>query len=74
MKLFKQRDYHSVPEIIGQHKKKAEYFHQQWLQLVGDAELHYTRSYYGRKKLIKAKMKSLSFHLKQPIEHIKKWK
>lgn len=74
MKLFKQRDYHSVPEIIGQHKKKAEYFHQQWLQLVGDAELHYTRSYYGRKKLIKAKIKSLSFQLKQPIEHIKKWK
>ena len=74
MKLFKQRDYHSVPEIIGQHKKKAEYFHQQWLQLVGDADLHYTRSYFGRKKLIKAKMKSLSYQLKQPIEHIKKWK
>lgn len=74
MKLFKQRDYHSVPEIIGQHKKKAEYFHEQWLQIVGEAELHYTRSYYGRKKLIKAKIKSLSFQLKQPIEHIKKWK
>ncbi|WP_413531660.1 DEAD/DEAH box helicase family protein [Empedobacter brevis] len=74
MNLFKQRDYHAVPEIIGQHKKKAEYFHQQWLQFVGDAELHYTRSYYGRKKLIKAKIKSLSFQLKQPIEHIKKWK
>ena len=74
MKLFKQRDYHSVPEIIGQHKKKAEYFYEQWLQIVGEAELHYTRSYYGRKKLIKAKIKSLSFQLKQPIEHIKKWK
>lgn len=74
MKLFKQIDYHSVPEIIDQHKKKAEYFHEQWLQIVGEAELHYTRSYYGRKKLIKAKIKSLSFQLKQPIEHIKKWK
>lgn len=74
MTLFKQRDYHSVPEIIGQHKMKAEYFHQQWIQVVGDAELHYTRSYYGRKKLIKAKIKSLSYQLKEPIEHIKKWK
>lgn len=74
MNLFKQRDYHAVPDIISQHKKKAEFFHEQWLQLVGDAELHYARNFFGRKKLIKAKIKSLSFQLKQPIEHIKKWK
>ncbi|MFV0229930.1 DEAD/DEAH box helicase family protein [Empedobacter falsenii] len=74
MNLFKQRDYHAIPDIIGQHKKKSEYFHGQWLQLVGDAELHYARNFFGRKKLINAKIKSLSFQLKQPIEHIKKWK
>ncbi len=73
--VFKQIDYHSVPETIGRAKTNAEYFAEQWRTLVGSCNLIYTRTVSGRKLLLKSRIKSLSAQLSdKEIEHINKWR
>lgn len=72
--LIQQKDYHSVPEIIGKNKKLAEYFKYQWDYLVGECELVFTRTLIGRKLLLKSRVKSLSSQFDDKIEHVNKWR
>ncbi len=74
LKIISQRDYHSVPEIIGQNKKNAEYFSRQWSRFVGTCELVYTRTIEGRKILLKSRIDSLSSNFVDKTEKINKWR
>lgn len=74
MRLFKQQDYHAVPEILGRNKNQAEYFTGQWNRLVGACELIFTRTIDGRKMLLKSRVESLSAQwAEEPIERVNKW-
>ncbi|MFD2034979.1 DEAD/DEAH box helicase family protein [Belliella marina] len=74
MLLTKQKDYHSVPEILGRNKHLATYFKGQWEKLVGSCELVFTRTIEGRKLLLKSRVKSLAAQFEDKVEHINKWK
>ncbi len=74
LNLFSQKDYHAVPEIIGQNKKTAEYFERQWRRFVGACELIYTRTIEGRKILLKSRIHSLSSEFEDKTERINKWR
>jgi superfamily II DNA or RNA helicase len=74
LKLISQKDYHSVPEVIGQNKKAAEYFERQWSRFVGNCELIYTRTIEGRKILLKSRINSLSSEFEEKTERINKWR
>jgi superfamily II DNA or RNA helicase len=70
----KQKDYHSVPEILGRNKNLAEYFQNQWERLVGGCDLIFTRTIDGRKLLLKSRVKSLAAQFDEKIEHVNKWR
>lgn len=70
MLFVKQKDYHSVPEILGRNKALAEHFKSQWERLVGPCDLIFTRSLEGRKILLKSRVKSLAVQFEDKIEHI----
>ncbi len=74
MLFVKQKDYHSVPEIIGSNKNLAEYFKNQWERLVGGCDLIYTRTIDGRKLLLKSRVKSLPAQFDDHVECVKKWR
>lgn len=74
MLLIRQKDFHSVPEVIGKKKEFAEYFKDQWTKLVGDCELIFTRNIEGRRLLLKSRLKSLSAQFEDKIEHVNKWR
>lgn len=74
LKFIKQKDYHSVPNILGQNKRSAEYFENQWESFVGSCKLIYTRTIEGRKLLLQYRIKSLSANFTTNTEHINKWK
>lgn len=74
MFFVKQKDYHSVPEILGRNKHLAEYFKEQWQRLVGACNLIYTRIIDGRKLLLKSRVKSLAAQFEDNIEHVNKWR
>jgi superfamily II DNA or RNA helicase len=74
MLFVKQKDYHSVPEIIGRNKHLADYFKIQWERLVGACDLIFTRTIDGRKLLLNSRIKSLSAQFKNHIEHVNKWR
>ncbi len=73
--IITQRDYHSVPEVLGQKKTSADYFRRQWENQVGKCELVYTRNIAGRKTVLKARIKSLAaqFDRNKEVEIINKW-
>lgn len=72
--FVKQKDYHSVPEILGRNKNLAEYFKNQWKQLVGTCDLVFTRTIDGRKLLLKSRVKSLAAQFDDKVEHVSKWR
>lgn len=74
MLFVKQKDYHSVPEILGRNKDLAEYFHNQWERLVGACDLIFTRTIDGRKLLLKSRVKSLAAQFDDKVEHVNKWR
>jgi len=74
LKRFAQRDYHSVPEVLGGKKKFAEGFESNWRQFVGACELVYTRSVEGRKLLLKSRIKSLASQFEEKTERVNRWK
>lgn len=74
LKTFSQKDYHSVPEIIGRKKQSAEYFKKQWRRLVGACNLVYTRTIEGRKLLLKSRIHSLASAFEDKTERINKWR
>lgn len=74
MLFVKQKDYHSVPEILGRNKILADYFKNQWEDLVGSCDLIFTRTLDGRKILLKSRVKSLAAQFEDKAEHVNKWK
>jgi superfamily II DNA or RNA helicase len=74
MLLKRQKDYHSVPEILGRNKTLAEHFFRQWEQLVGPCELIFTRTMEGREMLLKARIKSLAAQIDETVEHVSIWR
>lgn len=74
MLFVKQKDYHSVPEILGRNRNLAEYFQSQWERLIGACELIFTRTIDGRKLLLKSRVKSLAAQFDNKVEHINKWR
>ncbi|NER15037.1 DEAD/DEAH box helicase family protein [Leptobacterium flavescens] len=74
LKVFSQRDYHSVPEIIGKKKRSSEYFRDQWSQIVGPCELIYTRTIEGRKLLLKSRINSLASQFQDKAERVNRWR
>ncbi len=74
MHFLKQKDYHSVPEIIGRNKNLAEHFEKNWKKNVGSCELIFTRNREGRKLLLVSRVKSLSSQLDDKVEHVNKWR
>ena len=74
LNVLSQKDYHSVPEILGRKKQFAEYFERQWRRFVGACELVYTRTVEGRKLLLKSRIHSLSSEFEDKTERINKWR
>lgn len=74
LKVFSQSDYHAVPELIGRNKKNAEYFEEQWRQIVGACDLIYTRSLQGRKILLSSRIHSLSSEFEEHTERLNTWR
>lgn len=74
IKVISQKDYHSLPDIIGRNKKFAEHFEKQWRKLVGSCDLVYTRTTEGRRLLLKSRMHSLASEFENKSERINKWK
>lgn len=74
MLLFKQQDYHSVPEILGRNKNFAEHFQIQWERLVGGCDLIFTRTIDGRKLLLQSRIQSLAAQFDNRVEHVNKWR
>lgn len=74
MLFIKQKDFHTVPEILGRNKKLAEFFETHWSNLVGRCELVFTRTIEGRKILLQSRIKSLASQFENKIEQVNKWR
>ncbi|MGY0035246.1 hypothetical protein [Pedobacter sp. NJ-S-72] len=72
--IFRQKDYHAVPEILARNKSLAEYFSVQWRVHVGPCSLIFTRTLAGRKFLLESRMQSLSSEFVEKSEQVNKWK
>ena len=74
MNFLEQKDYHSVPEILGRNKKLAEYFREMWEHKVGRCDLIFTRTIEGRKLLLRSRLNSLASEFDDQTEHVNKWR
>lgn len=74
LNVLSQKDYHSVPDLLGRKKQFAEYFEMRWRRLVGACELVYTRTIEGRKILLKSRIHSLASEFQDKTERINKWR
>lgn len=74
MRFLKQKDYHSVPEVLSRNKATAVYFKDEWEQLVGACDLIFARTIEGRKTLLRARIKSLASEFENKIERVNKWR
>lgn len=74
MLFVNQKDYHSVPDVLGRNKNLAENFKEQWERLVGSCDLIFTRTLDGRKILLKSRVASLAARFEEKVEHVNKWR
>jgi hypothetical protein len=72
--VFRRRDYHAVPTLLGRKKEFAEYFGKMWRKYVGPTKLIYTRSTEGRRSLLKARGHSLSATFLKRAERKNQWR
>lgn len=73
-RFIKREDYLAVPTILGANKTYAIEFSNNWAKKVGRMELIYTRTFEGRKILLRARTKSLSAAFMKKTERISSWK
>lgn len=73
-KLFGQRDYHAVPELLARKANLAAIFKKHWLKEVGPCEVIFARSEEGRAQLLKARFNNLAAELEPQAELISRWK
>ncbi|GAB5524821.1 MAG: hypothetical protein Roseis2KO_26930 [Roseivirga sp.] len=74
LKLLTQKDFHSVPEVLGKKKALATGFNRHWQKFVGKSELVFTRNPEGRAALLKARFNSLASEFKGKPERTNRWK
>lgn len=72
--MIKQKDYHSVPEILGKHKTPANKLANYWRKFVGNCTLIFTRNSEGRAVLLKARFNSLASEFHEKAERTNRWK
>lgn len=68
-----REDYHAVPMKFAAKKELSKIFYKSWQKNVSLSELVYTRTEEGRKKLLKAKMKSFSSTFKGEVKRQDRW-
>lgn len=73
-KFIHQEDYHSIPDNIGRKKKNVVFFQEMWTRYVGDSSLIFTKNIEGRKKLLQARMMSLSSMFEEQTTVLNKWR
>jgi superfamily II DNA or RNA helicase len=73
-KRFRQRDYHSVPDLLGRKKEDAQHFLSSWRKQVGPCELVFTRTPEGRKILLQARWKALAAQWEPRAQRAQRWK
>ena len=66
-------DYHAVPMKLAAKKEYAQIFYNAWCKHVSLSELIYTRTPEGRKRLLKAKMKSFSSNFRNEVKRQDRW-
>ena len=54
-------EYYNVPTVLSTNKETAEVFSKYWSQKIGEHDLVYTRTADGRRLLLKARMKDISY-------------
>lgn len=72
--MIKQKDYHSVPDILGKHKTPANKLANYWRKFVGNCTLIFTRNSEGRAELLKARFNSLASEFHKKAERTNRWK
>ena len=72
--VIQQRDYHSVPDILGANSKSAQIFEKNWNKFVGKGEIIYTRTKKGRRFLLKVRGKSLSAQIDPDPKVQSRWR
>lgn len=66
-------DYHAVPIKLATKKEFARVFYKSWCKNVSLSELIYTRTPEGRKRLLKAKMRSFSSNFHNEVKRQDQW-
>lgn len=74
LKLFGQRDYHAVPDLLARKATLAAIFKKHWLTEVGPCEVFFARSEEGRAQLLKARFNNLAAEFEPQAEVISRWK
>lgn len=72
--LLSQKDYHSVPDILGKHKTLVGRLVKSWKNFVGNCQLVFTRNPEGRAILLKARFNSLASEFQEKAERTNRWK
>ena len=73
-KEFDVENFHAVPDIFGDKKKKAIFFQKNWHRYLGQTNLVYTRQFDGRKLLLKARLFHAYNALKQTTKETMIWR
>lgn len=71
---YSREDYHAVPIKFAAKKEFAQIFYKSWQKNVSLSELIYTRTEEGRKRLLKAKIKSFSSTFKDEVKRQDRWR
>jgi len=66
-------DFHAVPRPLAEKKELAELFLSHWLRRLGKADIIFTRSIEGRKKLLSARLRSLSGQQEDRTKRKDRW-
>lgn len=74
LKLFRQRDYHAVPELLARKADLAAIFKKHWLKEVGPCDVLFARSEEGRRLLLKARFNNLASEFEPQAELVSRWK
>ncbi|MEO8773812.1 MAG: hypothetical protein ABI263_00640 [Gelidibacter sp.] len=71
---FNIENFYVVPELFGDHKKRALIFQKHWNHNLGKSKLVYTRHFEGRKLLLKARLFHISNKFKEVSKEVMVWK
>jgi len=70
---LKRDDYHAVPIKLAIKKEYAQIFYKAWCRYVGPTEMIYTRTTFGRQRLLQAKMRAFSSVFERKVKRQDRW-